>query len=185
MAILLIQTKGFLILKSISSLDLCQVLHSCLLFLKLDMLFMVTCLCFWNQIFFLNLSWADKVEKEKKSSKDKKKRWSQEVMKKARTENVREPHGLIKAQESVLSTMLLKNLLGGKINKGTFDVVWIGHIKTLDSFSPVKEGKYSHHLNAIFEAKMLIENDNKVVTVSRMQRENKLTSAIGMLFVLV
>ena len=25
-----------------------------------------------------------------------------------------------------------------EINKGTFDVVSIGHIKTLDSFSPVK-----------------------------------------------
>ena len=49
--------------------------------------------------------------KRKKSSKGKKKKLSQEVMKKARTENVtlkRELHGLLKAQGSVLSTMLLK-----------------------------------------------------------------------------
>ena len=81
-------------------------------------------------------------------------------MKKVRRKNValkREPHELLKAQGSVLSTMFLKNLLGGKINKGTFDVVSIGHIKTLDSFSPVKEGKHSRHLNAIFEARVLIE----------------------------
>ena len=38
----LIQTKGFLILKSIFSLKLCQVLQGCLLFLKLDMFFMAT-----------------------------------------------------------------------------------------------------------------------------------------------
>ena len=74
------------------------------------MLFMVTRLCFWNQIFILNLSCEENIEKEKKSGKDKKKKLSQEVMKKARME----------------------------INKGTFDVVSIGHIKTLDSFSPVK-----------------------------------------------
>ena len=89
------------------------------------------------------------------------------------------------------------------IKKGTFDVVSIGHIKTLDSFSPVKEGKHSRHLNAIFEARVLQSlaackhfpyvfsvfdgqlvmelitcEDNKVVTVSSMQRENKLTSAV-------
>ena len=45
--------------------------------------------------------------------------------------------------------------LGGKINKGTFDVVSIGHIKTLDSFSPVKDETHSRHLNAIFEARVL------------------------------
>ena len=38
----LIQTKDFLILKSIFSLNLCQVLQGCLLFVGLDMFFMVT-----------------------------------------------------------------------------------------------------------------------------------------------
>ena len=95
-----------------------------------------------------------------------------------------------------------KDLLGGKINKDTFDVVSIGHIKTFDSFSAVKKGKHSRHLNAIFVVRVLqglagfeyfpylfgvfhrqlvIElmtcEDNKVVTVSSMQKENKLTSA--------
>ena len=65
------------------------------------MLFMVTRLWFWSQIFLLNLlSWEENVEKEKKSSKGKKKKLSQEVMKKARTENVTlksELHRLLKA----------------------------------------------------------------------------------------
>ena len=85
------------------------------------------------------------------------------------------------------------------IKKGTFDVVSIGHIKTLDSFSPVKDETHSRHLNAIFEARVLQSlaackyffyvfsvfdgqlvmelitcEDNKVVIVSSMQRENKL-----------
>ena len=75
------------------------------------MLFMVTRLWFWSQIFLLNLSWEENVEKEKKSSKGKKKKFSQEVMKKASTENFtlkRELHGLLKSQGSVLSTILLK-----------------------------------------------------------------------------
>ena len=92
--------------------------------------------------------------------------------------------------------------IGEKIDKGTFDVVSICHIKTLHFFPPVKDEKHSRHLNAIFEArvlqsladckyfpnifgvfdgKLVIElitcEDNKVVTVSSMQRENKLTSA--------
>ena len=95
-----------------------------------------------------------------------------------------------------------KSLLGGKINKSTFDVVSISHIKTFGSFSAVKKGKHSRLLNVIFEARVLQSlagcdyfpcvfgvfdgqlvmelitcKYNKVVTVSSIQRENKLTSA--------
>ena len=41
------------------------------------------------------------------------------------------------------------------LGKGTFGVVSIGHIKTLDSFCVVKEGKYTRHFNDIFEARVL------------------------------
>ena len=91
-----------------------------------------------------------------------------------------------------------------KIGEGTFGVVSIGHINTPDSFCAVKEKKHSRHFNAIFEARglrrlagcdyfpyvfsvfdgeLLMElitcKDNKVVpiTVSSLQKENKLTSA--------
>ena len=56
-------------------------------------------------------------QRKKKSSKGKKKTLSQEVMKKARTENFflkRELHGLLKAQWSVLFTMLLKRSITRK-----------------------------------------------------------------------
>ena len=74
-----------------------------------------------------------------------------------------------------------------------FDVVSIGHIKTLGSFSAVMKRKHSRYLNAIFEARVLQSlagyeyfpcvfgvlyeklvmelitcEDNKVVTVSSM-----------------
>ena len=93
-------------------------------------------------------------------------------------------------------------ILSQKIGEGTFGVVSIGHIKTLHSFCTVKEGKHFTHFNAIFEGrvlqilagckyfpyvfsifdeKLVMElstcEDNKVVTVSRMQKENKLASA--------
>ena len=42
-----------------------------------------------------------------------------------------------------------------KNGQDTFGVVSIGHIKTYDSFCAVKEGKYSRHFNAIFEARVL------------------------------
>ena len=42
-----------------------------------------------------------------------------------------------------------------KIGEGTFRVVSIGHIKTLDSFCTVKEGKHSCPFNAILEVKVL------------------------------
>ena len=89
-----------------------------------------------------------------------------------------------------------------KIGKGTLGVVSIGHIKALDSFCALKEGKHCHYFNDIFEAKVLRSlagceyfpyvfgvfdrklvmelitcKGNKVVTVSRMQKENNLTSA--------
>ena len=41
------------------------------------------------------------------------------------------------------------------IGEGSFGIVSIGHIKTLDSFCAVKEGKHSHHFNVIFEARVL------------------------------
>ena len=88
------------------------------------------------------------------------------------------------------------------IGKGTFSVVSIGHIKTIDSFCAVKEGKHSRHFNAIFEARVLQSltgceyfpyvlgvfhgksvteiiscEHNKVVTFSSMQKVNTLTSA--------
>ena len=89
-----------------------------------------------------------------------------------------------------------------KIGEGTFGVVSIGQMKTLGYFCAVKEGKHSRLLNAIFEARVLQSlsgceyfpyvfgvfdgklvmelttcEDNKVITVSSMQKENKLTSA--------
>ena len=42
-----------------------------------------------------------------------------------------------------------------KIGEGTFGVVSIVHIKTLDSFCVLKEEKHSRHFNAIFEARGL------------------------------
>ena len=86
-------------------------------------------------------------------------------MKKARVENATlksELHGLLKMQESVLSTMLKKSvrrkeaiiailpshtelysdvvtICNQKIGEGTFGVVSIDHVKTLDSFRVVKE----------------------------------------------
>ena len=151
--------------------------------------------------FSFELSWKENVEKGKKSSK--KKKLSQEVMKKARTENFflkRELHGLLKAQGSVLSTMFLKRSVRRKDQKG---YVWCclnwSH-KNILFFSAVREGKHSRHLNAIFEARLLQSlagceyfpcvfdvfdgqlamelityEDNKVVTVASMQRENILT----------
>ena len=137
----------------------------------------------------------------------------------------REFQGLLKAQGSVLSTMLKKSVMrkeaiiatlplhaelsaevvtifNQKIGQDTFGVVSIGHIKTYDSFCAVKEGKYSRHFNAIFEARVLQRlagcdyfpqffsafdgklvmeliacKNNKVITVSSLQKENKLTSA--------
>ena len=89
-----------------------------------------------------------------------------------------------------------------KIIEGTFGVVSIGHITILNSLSAVKEGKHSRHSYVIFEArvfqslvgceyfpcifgvfdgKLVMElitcEDNKVVKVSSMQKESKLTSA--------
>ena len=41
------------------------------------------------------------------------------------------------------------------IGEGSFSIVLIGHIKTLDSFCAVKEGKHSCPFNAIFEVRVL------------------------------
>ena len=101
--------------------------------------------------------------------KIKKKKLSQVVMKKARAENVtlkRERHGLLKVLSSILEKSVRRDshvelssdvvtIPNQKIGEGTFDVVSIGHVKTLDSFCVVKEGKLSHHFNAIFEARLL------------------------------
>ena len=87
-------------------------------------------------------------------------------MKKAGVENAtlkRKLHGLLEAQGSVLSTMFknsvrrkeaiiailpshtelsfdIVTISNQKIGEGTFGVVSIGHIKTLDPFCAVKEG---------------------------------------------
>ena len=136
-------------------------------------------------------------------------------MKKARAENVtlkRERHGLLKVLSSILEKSVRRDsraelssdvvtIPNQKIGEGTFDVVSIGHVKTLDSFCVVKEGKLSHHFNAIFEARSLQSlagcdyfpyvfaafdgnlvmelitcENNKMVTVSSIKKENKLTS---------
>ena len=167
-----------------------------------------------------NVRWSDQkreknLEKEKRSSKSKKKKLSQDLMKKAREENVtlkRELFALLKAQGLVISTML-KNLADRKkqllpfyhqiqnfLRESTFGVVSIGHLKMINYFCAVKEGKYYLHFNAIFEVRVLQSladceyfsyvfgvfdgksvmelitcEDNKVVTVSGMQKENELT----------
>ena len=89
-------------------------------------------------------------------------------MKKAMEENVtlkRKLHGLLKAQESVLSTMLKRSvrrkealiavlplqtelpsdvvtISNHKIGEDTFGIISIGHKKTLDYFCEVKQGKH-------------------------------------------
>ena len=119
-------------------------------------------------------------KKKKKSSKNKNKKISQQLLKKARAQNVtlKKIHGLLKAQGSVLSTMS-KNFVrrkeaiiailpshtklssdvvtisNQKIGEGTFGIVSIGHVKTLNSFCAVKEGKYFRHFNAIFQERVL------------------------------
>ena len=49
----------------------------------------------------------------------------------------------------------LQTLQPFPIAGGTFDVISIGHIKTLYSFCAAKEGKHSRHFNVTFEAKVL------------------------------
>ena len=61
----------------------------------------------------MNFSLEENLEKEKKSSKSKKKKLFQDVMKKARAESdtlKRELRGLLKAPGSVLSTILKKSV---------------------------------------------------------------------------
>ena len=121
------------------------------------------------------------IKKGRQRKQSKMKELSQEKVKKARAEKVflkRELHGLLKAEGSVLSTMFLNicqkersnyqllplhtelssdvlTISNQNIGEGSFGIVSIGHIKTLDSFCAVKEGKHSHHFNVIFEARVL------------------------------
>ena len=106
--------------------------------------------------------------KKRKSSKSKKKMLSKYVMKKVTAESVTlkwELHGWLKAPESVLSTSVLSTMLKKSVKRkdqllsfclhvrnclqtlepfpigeGTFDVISIGHRKTLNSFVWLTKG---------------------------------------------
>ena len=114
---------------------------------------------------------------------------------------IREAMVVILPSHTELSSDVV-TIFNQKLDEVTFGGVSIGHIKTHDSFCAVKKKKHCHHFNAIFKAtvlqslvgcdyfpyvfgvfdgKLVMElitfKDNKVVTVSSLKMEYKLTSA--------
>lgn len=166
-------------------------------------------------------------KRQKNSRKSKNKKSAKSLLKLAREENVdlnKKIDGLLKAPESALSLMSKRSVSrkdalfailpshatlssdvviekDRKLGEGTFGIVSMGYIKSLDSFCAIKEGKNSRYFNATFEARVLqslagceyfpyafgvfdkklvmelVTNEDRVVTVSSLQKEKKLTSA--------